>query len=170
MTEIKKIHLVAAYFDEELAAKEALKKLENVEKKQTIPFDGIAVVRRDADGKIHLREIGDTHGAQGAEIGALIGGALGLLFGPLGVIGGGAIGAYYGGIIASALDEGIPNKALKEIGAMIPTGSSALVALTSQSKAAEVEKLLDEFGGRVVTTGGEDAEVVVPKSRGAAKH
>lgn len=169
MTEIKKIHLVAAYFDDESAAKEALKRLENVEKEQGIPFDGIAVVRRDTDGKIHLRELGDTHGAQGAEIGALIGGALGLLFGPLGVIGGGAIGAYYGGIIASALDGGIPNNALKAIGAMIPTGSAALVALTSQSKATEVEELLAEIGGRVVTTGGENAEVAVPKSRDGAE-
>ncbi len=162
MAEIKQIHLAVAYFDDEDAAKEALKALSEAHKHEDLPLDGAAVVTRDEEGKIHLKEVGDTHAKKGAGVGALIGGAVGALFGPLGIIGGGAIGAYYGSIIAATVDEGIPNEALEEIAAMLPEDGSALVALTSEADARAVEKKLAELGGQVVTNGGQKAHVVIP--------
>ncbi len=161
MSEIRTIHLVVAYFDDEDAAKEALKGLQEAQKKEAFPIDGAAVVYREED-KLDLKEVGDTHAKKGAGVGALIGGALGALFGPLGVIGGGAIGAYYGGIVAATIDEGIPNEALEEIGAMLPVGGAALVALTTEADAKIVEEKMAALGGRVVTNGGEKAQVVIP--------
>ncbi len=162
MSEIHHIHLVVAYFDEEDAAREALSELVEAHKKEDLPLDGAAVVHREAEDKLELKEVGDTHATRGAGVGALIGGALGALFGPLGVIGGGAIGAYYGSIIAATVDEGIPNEALEEIGAMLPVGGTALVVLTSEEDAGLVEERLASLGGRVVTNGGETAQVVAP--------
>ncbi len=162
MSEIQHVHLVVAYFDDEDAAKEALEALKEAHKQEGLPIDGAAVVHRDEAGKIHLKEVGDTHAKKGAGVGALIGGALGALFGPLGVIGGGAIGAYYGGIVAATVDEGIPNEALEEIGAMLSAGGSALVALTTEQDAKAVEAKLASLGGRVVTNGGLKAQVAAP--------
>lgn len=162
MSEIQHVHLVVAYFDDEDAAKEALEALKEAHKEDDLSIDGAAVVRRDEEGKVHLKEVGDTHAKKGAGVGALIGGAVGVLFGPLGVIGGGAIGAYYGSIVAATVDEGIPNEALEEIATMLPVGGSALVALTSEEDAKIVEEKLASLGGRVVTDGGQHAQVVVP--------
>ena len=162
MSEIQHIHLVVAYFDDEDAAKQALKALEEAHKKEELPMDGAAVVHRNEEDKIDLKEVGDTHAARGAGVGALIGGALGALFGPLGVIGGGAIGAYYGSIAAATVDSGIPNEALEEIGAMLPVGGSALVVLTSEESARVIEEEVRKLGGQVVTNGGQQAKVVVP--------
>jgi uncharacterized membrane protein len=162
MSEIQHIHLVVAYFDDEDAAKEALKALTEAHKEEGLPMDGAAIVHREEEDKLHLKEVGDTHAKKGAGVGALIGGALGALFGPLGIIGGGAIGAYYGSIVAATVDEGIPNEALEEIGAMLPLGGTALVVLTSESDAGTIEEKLASLGGQVVTNGGEKAQIVVP--------
>ena len=162
MSEVQQVHLVVAYFDDEDAAKEALEALKEAHKEDDLPIDGAAVVRRDDEGKVHLKEVGDTHAKKGAGVGALIGGAVGVLFGPLGVIGGGAIGAYYGSIVAATVDEGIPNEALEEIATLLPVGGSALVALTTEADAKTVEEKLAALGGQVVTDGGQQAQVVIP--------
>ncbi len=161
MPEVQKIHLVVAYFDNEDAARHALDVLKEAHRKEELPLDGAALVYRDEEGDVHLKEVGDTHAKEGALKGALIGGALGLLFGPLGVIGGGAIGAYYGSIAAEAVEGGVPDDALIEIASLLPNDSSAVVALTTEERARDVEDLLASQGGQVVTDGGQSAEVVV---------
>ena len=158
---LHQIHLAVAYFEDEDAAKEALEALKEAHKHEDLPLDGAAVVTVDEEGNMHLKEVGDTHAKKGAGVGALIGGALGALFGPLGIIGGGAIGAYYGGIVAATIDEGIPEKALEEIAAMLPKGGSALAALTTEADAKLVEAKMAELGGTVVTNGGAKAQVTI---------
>ncbi len=162
MSEIQNVHLVVAYFDDVDAAKKALDELKKAHKEEALPLDGAAIVHRKEDDKLDLKELGDMHATRGAGVGALIGGALGALFGPLGVIGGGAIGAYYGGIVAATVDEGIPNQALEEIGALLPVGDTALVVLISEERAKEVESELAALGGQVVTNGGQQAQIVIP--------
>ena len=164
MPEVYPIHMVVAYFKNDEAARNALKALNAAHKKEELPLDGAALVYRDNEGNAHLKEIGDAHAREGAIKGALIGGALGLLFGPLGVIGGGAIGAYYGSIAAETVEGGVPDEALIEIASLLPNDSSAVVALTTEERAKEVEALLASLGGEVVTDGGQAAQVVVPEA------
>ncbi|HHB90658.1 MAG TPA: DUF1269 domain-containing protein [Anaerolineae bacterium] len=164
MPQTHRIHLVVAYFEDEDRARNALETLKDANKQEDLPLDGAALVYRDEEGKVHLRELGDAHAKEGALKGALIGGALGLLFGPLGVIGGGAIGAFYGSIAAEAVDGGVPDEALVQIASLLPNNASAVVALTTEEAARDVEALLASNGGQVVTDGGHPANVVVDVS------
>lgn len=164
MPDMQQIHLVVAHFVDEDAARKALDALSEAHKKEHLPMDGAALVYRDAEGKVHLKEVGDAHAKEGAVKGALIGGALGLLFGPLGVIGGGAIGAYYGSLAAEVVDGGVPDEALLEIASLLPNESSAVVVLTSEASARAVEALLAAQGGQVVTDGGQAAQIPVPEA------
>ncbi len=159
MTEPLSIHMVLAHFAQEEAAQNALKALARAHKKEGLPLDGAALVYRDEKGHVHLKEIDDAHAREGAVKGALIGGALGLLFGPLGVLGGGAIGAYYGGIAAEVINGGVPDAALHEIAALLPNEVYAVVALTTEERAADVEALLASLGGEVITEGGQAAQL-----------
>ncbi len=161
MPDMQQIHLVVAHFAHEDAARKALDALNEAHKKEHLPMDGAALVYRDDEGKVHLKDVGDAHAKEGAVTGALIGGALGLLFGPLGVIGGGAIGAYYGSLAAEAVDGGVPDEALLEIASLLPNESSAVVVLTSEESARAVEELLASQGGEVVTDGGHAAQIPV---------
>ena len=164
MPDVQHIHLVVAYFKDEDTARKALSVLNEKHKSESLPLDGAALIYRDEEGEVHLKEVGDRHPAEGVVKGALIGGALGLLFGPLGAIGGSAIGAYYGGLVASSVDEGVPDPALQEIANLLPTDSSAVVVLTTEARASDVEALLASLGGEVVTDGGQAAKIVLPSA------
>ncbi len=167
MPEIQHIHLVVAYFQDEATARKALNALKEKHKSASLPLDGAALIYRDVEGEVHLKEVGDLHATEGAVKGALIGGALGLLFGPLGAIGGSAIGAYYGSLVAGSVDEGVPDPALQEIASLLPKDASAVVALTTEASAPDVEALLASLGGEVVTNGGQAAQIVLPSAEDA---
>ena len=132
--------LVAAYVDER-GADNALEMLKEAKKSKQFYFDDAAVVRKGAEGKVHIKEMGDMSTGKGAAIGALIGGVVGLLAGPVGwaAAGGAAIGA-----IAAHHDAGFGKDSLKEIGAALPSGSSALVVTTSKDFVEAVRKQADE--------------------------
>jgi uncharacterized membrane protein len=129
---------VAAYVDER-GADNALDALKEAKKNDEFYYDDAAVVRRDAEGKVHTKETGDMTTGKGAGIGALVGGVLGLLGGPAGVALGLGAGALVGGIAAHG-DAGFDNDSLKEIGAALPAGTSALAVTTSKDFVEEVRK------------------------------
>ncbi len=122
--------LIAAY-TEEKAADGALDALKQAKHAGGFAYDDAAVIRRDADGKVHIKETGDMSTGKGAGIGALIGGVFGLLGGPAGVAIGAGAGAAIGGIAAHS-DAGFNNETLERIGGALPAGSSALGVTTSK--------------------------------------
>lgn len=135
--------LVAAYVDE-CGADQTLEALKQAKKSGEFDYDDAAVVRRSAEGKVHIKETGDMSTGKGAVVGALIGGVIGILGGPPGVAIGAGTGAVIGGIAAHG-DAGIDNDSLKEIGAALPLGTSALAFTTSlEFVEAVLKQSLDE--------------------------
>ena len=114
--------LVAAYVHER-GADNALDQLKKAKKAKQFYYDDAAVIRRSAEGKVHIKETGDMSTGKGAGIGALVGGVVGLLAGPVGwaALGGAGIGA-----IAAHKDAGFDKDTLEEIGSALPSGTSAL--------------------------------------------
>ena len=78
-------------------------------------IDNMAVVRRDDNGRLHVKETGDPKPGKGAFAGGLTGAVLGALAGPAGIVAGGIVGAFAGAGMA-APDTGIPDERLTEIG------------------------------------------------------
>ncbi len=123
--------LVAAYVDER-GADNTLKSLRQARADGRFNYEDAAVVRRDAEGKVHINETGDMSTGKGAMIGGVLGGVLGLLGGPAGA----AIGASAGAALGAAAtyrDAGFDNESLKAIGGALPAGTSALAVTTSQA-------------------------------------
>ncbi len=127
---------VAAYVDER-GADNALDQLKQAKKADQFYYDDAAVVRHSAEGKVHVKETGDMSTGKGAAIGALVGGVVGLLAGPVGwaALGGAAVGA-----IAAHGDAGFDKDSLEEIGGALPSGTSALVVTTSKDFVEAVRK------------------------------
>ncbi len=123
--------LVAAY-TQERAAEAVQDALAQAGSDAGAMFGDSALVRRDAEGRVHISESGDMSTGAGAGIGALIGGVIGLLGGPQGMVVGAGVGAAIGGLAAHA-DTGFDNESLEVLGAALPPGTSALVVTTSQS-------------------------------------
>ena len=137
---------VAAFVDER-AAEGALERMKQARKSGDFYYDHAAVLRCDAKGEVHISETGDMSTGKGAGIGALIGGVIGLLGGPVGVAVGAGAGAAVGGLAAHG-DAGFDDESLKEIGAALVPGSSAIAATTSQAFVEEVRRQSQE-GARV---------------------
>lgn len=133
------VGMFVAVFVDELAAEGALDGMKAAKKSGEFYYDHAAVIRCDAKGKVHIKETGDMTTGKGAGIGAVIGGVVGLLGGPAGVALGAGAGAAIGAIAAHG-DAGFDNDSLKEIGAALTPGSSAVAATTSQAFVEEVRK------------------------------
>lgn len=171
------IQLTVAAFQDENAAGEALKQLRELKKTKLIGLVDAAVIRKDEDGKIRIKETGDMSGKKGAGIGVLIGGAVGLLAGPIGLwAGGGAIAGW----LAARRDKGFRNERLEKIGEALQPGTSAIIAVVEHKWVSELENELAEAGADVTTEiladtiaeqlkeGGELAVTAVVGEEGAA--
>jgi uncharacterized membrane protein len=143
------IELIVAAFQDETGAEAAYKELKQAKKEQLIKIQDAAVIRRDAKNKLHIKDVHDIGGGKGAGIGAIVGGAIGLLAGPVVLVG--AAGALIGGLAAKMKDGGFPDSRLKQIGDGLQPGTSAIVAVIEHTWVAELEDLLAEVGADVVT-------------------
>jgi uncharacterized membrane protein len=154
------VHLVVACFDGPITADVALKALISARDENLLVYKGAAVVWRDHKEKVHIDEPADPGGRQGARAGGIIGAVIGLIAGPAGVVVGGATGALVGGLAGEAIDTGISNKRMREIGKNLKPGGSALVVLSEEGWTKQVRKLLKKIGATVTveTVKGEAAE------------
>ena len=137
--------LVVAFLDE-MAADQALDAMKEAKKQQQFYFEDAAVIRQDAQGKVHYHETGEMSTGKGAGIGALVGGVLGVLGGPAGVALGSGAGAAVGAAISSR-DKGFRNESLGTVGVALKPGTSAIAAITSHDflKAVQQQVPIDQI-------------------------
>ncbi|HEU0025526.1 MAG TPA: DUF1269 domain-containing protein [Ktedonobacterales bacterium] len=134
------MQVIVAAFHEFSGASDALHTLEEAKREKLIGIEDAAVITKDADGKVKIKETADMGAGKGATIGAITGGVLGLLAGPVGwvALGGGVVGA----LAAKLHDAGFPDDQLRQIGEKLTPNSSALVAVIDHRWVAEVEREL----------------------------
>jgi uncharacterized membrane protein len=143
------VQVIVAAFKDEATADQALKSLKQLQSEKEIKIQDAAVLRKDAEGKLHIKETADMGGGKGATIGGIAGGVVGLLAGPVGLAVG--LGAVVGGLAAKMRDGGFSDERLKKLGAGLTPGSSAIVAVIEHTWVAEVEREMYEAGADVVT-------------------
>jgi uncharacterized membrane protein len=124
----------------------ALEFLKDVQRKQRdgLKIVNAAVLVKDADGEVSLKETGDLGAGQGRLFGAITGGLIGLLAGPAGVVIGALAGAGAGGFAAKRIDMGLSDEFLKGFQERLQPGGSALVVLVEHKWA---QSLPDVLGG-----------------------
>lgn len=122
------VQVVLATFADEDAAKVAMDELKQARKDASLDFDDSAVIRKDPDGTLHIKDADDVSTGKGAGRGAVIGGVIGLLAGPAGAVIGAGAGALVGGMLNRG-DDGFRNEKLEAIGKDLALDSSAIVAV-----------------------------------------
>lgn len=143
------VQLIVAAFQEEDGAKNALNELKAAKKDHLIKIDNAAVITKDQKGKVHIKETKDMGGGKGAVIGGVVGGAIGILTGGVGLAVVGA-GALIGGLAAKLRDGGFKDDRLKKVGEGLTPGTSAIVALIEHVWVPELEAELQEAGADVL--------------------
>ena len=131
-----------------------------------------AVVEIDNNGKAHIHEGG--HGGWGAAGGMAVGGFLGLIGGPVGllawVVAGGVIGGFAGKIGGRA----IPKEDLEKLAVYMKPNTSAILAIIEDKSAENLINRMSPFQAQVVTltvgdeTSGEIAQAVAVEVTGPA--
>ncbi len=140
------VELIVAAFQDEGGAEEALQELKAAKKEGLIKIDNTAILKKDANGKIHIKEAKDMGGGKGAVIGGVVGGIVGLIAGPAAIVTAG-IGAAIGGFAAKLSDGGFDDKWLKELGGVLENG---------RLSCEDTRRLISAIGGGV------DLERVTP--------
>jgi hypothetical protein len=110
-----------------------------------------AVLHVNAEGKVKFVESKDW----GAGRGALVGGAVGIIGGPLGILAGGGIGA----LAAKLRDSGFNNQQLEQLGATLTENSSAAVIEIAADAVPTAQELLKTLGAPVVVVEDVDTSV-----------
>lgn len=141
--------LVVISFDSPDEAAAVLDSLKAQSQYGNISFDDTAVVSKDADGKVHVKN-NVSHGTMTATgIGALLGLMLGVFLFP---VAGLLIGAGGGAIIARFMDLGVDGKFVKEVSESLQPGTSALFVLVRAADPAVVRAVLEGHNGTVLQT------------------
>ena len=144
------VQLVVAAFQDEDSAKEALQDLKQAQRERLIKIENAAVLRKNAKGKLHIKETQDMGGGKGAVVGGVGGAAIGLIAGPVLVVPA-AVGALVGGLVAKLRDSGFSNQRLETLGEGLQPGTSAIVAVVEHTWVAKVEEALAEVEAEVMT-------------------
>jgi uncharacterized membrane protein len=161
------VELVVAAFPDEERAGEVLEELKELERMKFIGMWNAAVITKDAEGKLKLKETAEIKGVKrGAGIGAIAGGIIGILAG--GPIGGIVLGAAAGALGGKVIDLGFSDKDLKEMGDLMGPGSSAIIAVIEHKWVGELVDALEDMGAEILRQELKD-EVAATIAAGAAE-
>jgi uncharacterized membrane protein len=141
--------LIAIAYEDAQTAEQVRGELINATKEHLLTLEDAVVVEHRPDGKIKLHQARSTTGT-GAAGGALWGGLIGLLF--FVPLFGMAIGAASGAVAGKMTDTGVNDDLMKQLGAKMPPGGAALIALGSADAPDKVLERISKYGGHVVQT------------------
>ena len=158
--------LVAIAYPDKGTADRVRQELIEATKEHLLVLEDAVVVEHQPDGKIKVHQAMSLAGA-GAAGGAMWGGLIGLLF--LAPLFGMAIGAATGAVAGKMTDAGVDDNLVKTLGAKMPAGGAALIALGKAGAQDKVLERLAPYGGEVVQTSlNEDDEERLRVALGAA--
>jgi uncharacterized membrane protein len=140
--------LIAITFDGAADGAAALKSIRALEHEGRIRVEDTAVVTKDGEGKVAVHNEMSSGTETGAVVGAILGGALFVLFPFTGII----AGAVAGGLIGRAAKPGIDGAFVKSVEADLPAGGSALFLLVRDGDPGPLIGAMRQYHGRIRQT------------------
>ena len=160
--------MLVIIFDDERKAYEGSKALQDLMNEGSIHLYAKAVIARDANGKVAVRQSGDM-GPVGTGVGLLTGSLIGLLGGPLGVMVGAGLGTSVG-MLADLAHAGISADFLGDVERNLGPGKAAVVAEVWEEWMLPVDTRMEPLGGVVIRrTRGEFVDTQINRDVEAGK-
>jgi uncharacterized membrane protein len=141
--------ILAFVFADASTAKQVSAELKDSSKSGGYTIIANAVVEVDSKGKAHIHEAG--HGRWGAGLGAVTGGALGLIGGPAGLLAWTVAGGVIGGFAGKIEGRAIPKKDLEKLASTMVPGTSAILAMVEDTQSEALIKGVSGYQADVVT-------------------
>jgi uncharacterized membrane protein len=154
--------LIVVAFEQEEEAQRALDALRTIQTAGEAQIADAAVIRRDPDGKAHVKGRLDANAAGGAVIGGALGLMIMVFFPIIGIVAGAIGGAIVGHMVGDHIDKDF----VREVTDKLEAGHSALFVLLKGADADSVLAALRPIeGGHVLqTTLDEDVEAELDKA------
>ena len=161
-------NVLAVNFAEDSKAYEALSLIKELDGQGQLELAGAAVVVRDDDGRVEIKdEVGDT-GFEGTATGGIIGLIVGILGGPLGVLIGGATGLLIGSLYD--LDDADDTESvLSDISRSVRPGRAALLAQVSEQSPDVVDAAMGRLDGTILRRSLEDVRAEIAAAEDAQR-
>ena len=154
------MNTIIGMFDDQVSARRALETLRD----GPLQLEDISIIAQNADGTVDTGVSGDVSAGEGAAVGAVWGGLVGLAallipgvgpfvaFGALGAALTGVVtGAVVGGIAAALIDfSGISEDEAHAYEQQLRAGKTLVAVKARDEDASEVRRILDEIGATTV--------------------
>lgn len=140
--------MIVVVFGDEPKAYEGAQALRDLHREGSISVYAAAVVARDAEGRVTVKDAGDE-GPIGTAIGMMTGALVGLFGGPPGVVVGTAAGSLVGAT-ADLFNAGVGIDFVDEVGATLEPGKVAVIAEIEESWVTPLDTRMAELGGTVI--------------------
>jgi uncharacterized membrane protein len=132
--------LYVAGYSNTSVAEEDWNALKQLAADEVLEIEALALVNRDADGKIHVKDTSQESG-KGATIGAVGGALIGLIF-PPSLLATAAVGAGIGAGSGAVIDRVAKRKIKEEVEWAVPVGGSGVVVIFDEQWVNGVEQAL----------------------------
>lgn len=161
-------NVIAVSFAEEANAYEALARLKELDSEGAVGVRGAAVVAREEDGRITIKDQFDTEGFQDTAGGGLLGLLVGVLGGPLGVVIGGATGLLIGSLFDEDEDDDT-HSVLADMSKSIRVGPPGVLAEVSEPGPEAIDAIMAHLNGTVVRRSAADVELEIAAAEDAQR-
>jgi uncharacterized membrane protein len=140
--------MLVAVFENESKAYEGSRILRELDEEGSIAIFAIAVIAKDASGKVTVKQAADE-GPLGTAVGLFAGSLLGLLGGPVGFAVAAGAGTI-GGALYDLAQVGVGDDFLDEVGQQLQAGKSGVVAEVWEEWVMPVDTRIEAAGGIVL--------------------
>jgi uncharacterized membrane protein len=155
-------------FTEDGDAYEALTTLKELDEQGQVALEGAAVVVREQDGTITVKdEVGDI-GYAGTATGGVVGLIIGILGGPIGVLLGGATGVLIGSLFdLDDLDES--DSVLSEMSRTVRVDHASVMAEVDEQSPEVVDSAIQRLDGTILRLPLDDVEAEIAAAEEAQR-
>lgn len=140
--------LIVVTFDSVEQAKAAREAIKRIQRDGMVVVEDAAVVSKDADGKLHIKNEGERSVGLGAGVGSMVGLLFSAVLPGLGL----AIGAAGGALIAKLLDRGVEKQFVKDLAEQLQPGASAIFLVVNKHHPAAIREAFEPFSGKIAQT------------------
>jgi uncharacterized membrane protein len=139
-------HILVITFEDGNQALDVLKSLKNLEQQEMLNLEDAAVIVKDVEGKVQVKNITETKVKAGAAAGGFLGLVIGGLLFP---VAGLALGAAIGAKAAKHFGNNVDKKFIKEVRESLTPGSSAILFIVNHENTNILITALKPYNGKI---------------------